>query len=559
MSDLNNYYQVLELNHDASLEEIKNSFRRLALRYHPDRNREPNSTQKFIKIVEAYEALCHEKVEKLNDFTELLIKPGSVSIETSDKYAFAKVTQGNAYFYGILRSSQNSQFLVVFRDGFGNSNRWINGKVYLIERDYLLWIKEFERPINAAVSDNGTIALLHTFKKDRLSSSSPKEFIDLGGTLTVIERSGKSLFTYEFGSNIQGCAISQNGNLVSVATLYPDNSIYCFDVERKTLSWRYPIHATKMPVLGLEFKGNQIDVFSGSNIATMGKKYTITIDGILLTEYEDKSDALKKIRKQPAQEKVNSLLAMVTSDNQEDVTEGLLQLVSFVKTKGAVPHYPKIVSTLGGLIQRENGQLEPIWKVLKQIMKREPERLNPVIDNIISQVKICDSNVTWVLMVLGELGGAKPSWLKGEERYIKQKLKSKSWNERRFAAFAIGNIGSADPCFVTDAIPVLIEYISDPEKVRNELNMEAQKELEFNKQLSVSPFLDLKISMSSCDIGMVGPFMLRDACIDAIGLIGKRFPDYVNNAIPLLEKLSVDAPSPYTIKKALHALDAIRG
>jgi curved DNA-binding protein CbpA/uncharacterized membrane protein (Fun14 family) len=297
MSDMDNYHQVLELNHDASIEEIKNSFRRLALRYHPDRNRDPNSTQKFIKIVEAYEALCHEKVEKLNDFTELLIKPGSVSIETFDKYVFAKITQGNAYFYGILRSSQNSQFFVVFRDGFGNFNRWINGKIYLIERDYLLWIKEFERPINAAISDNGTIALLHTFNKDRLSSSSPKEFIDLGGTLTVMERSGKSLFTYEFGSNIQGCAISQNGNLVSVATLYPDNSIYCFDVERKTLSWRYPIHTTKMPVLGLEFRGNQIEVFSGSNIATMGKKYTLTIDGILLAEYEDKLDALKKIIK----------------------------------------------------------------------------------------------------------------------------------------------------------------------------------------------------------------------------------------------------------------------
>jgi DnaJ-class molecular chaperone with C-terminal Zn finger domain len=557
MTDGTDYYRVLELDHNATLDEIKKSFRRLVLKYHPDRNTDSNSTQKFIKVVQAYEYLTEENVGKQLDFTDSLIKVGKISLETPDSYSSVKVTQGNAYFYGTLRSSENRQFLVIYRDGFGNLGNWINGKICLIERDYLLWIKEFERPINATISDNGTIALLHTSNKDNSSSSLPREFTDLGGKLTVLDRSGGSLFTYEFGSNIQGCAISLDGNLVSVATLYPDNSVYCFDVEEKRLSWKYRNHTTKVPVLGLEFKENQIVVYTGSNIATMEKTYSLTIDGTLVPEDQKKLDALKKIKRQPAQEKVISLLGMVTSGDQEDVTEGLLQLISFAKTKGAVTHYPKIVKTLQSLLQSNNSQVEPIWKVLRQIIKKEPDSLSPIVGDLISRVKTSHNHNEWVLMVLGELGGAKPSWIKDEKQFIKQKLRSKSWNERRYAAFAIGQIGAEDPSYVRDDIPLLIEYIKEPEKVRDELARAVQKD--FNDQVFQSPFLSVKITMSSYTIGTGWPYMIRDACIDAVGMIGKRFPDSVSGVIPVLEKLSLDAPTPYTIKKAVNALHAIKG
>lgn len=53
-----NYYEVLGLKPGASQEEIKKSFRSLALKYHPDKNKgSEESKQKFMKIVEAYEIL----------------------------------------------------------------------------------------------------------------------------------------------------------------------------------------------------------------------------------------------------------------------------------------------------------------------------------------------------------------------------------------------------------------------------------------------------------------------------------------------------------------------
>jgi curved DNA-binding protein CbpA len=54
---MDDYYNVLELNRNASLDEIRKSFRTLALRYHPDKNKNSDSKEKFMKIVEAYETL----------------------------------------------------------------------------------------------------------------------------------------------------------------------------------------------------------------------------------------------------------------------------------------------------------------------------------------------------------------------------------------------------------------------------------------------------------------------------------------------------------------------
>ena len=60
-----NYYETLGLEPGASQEEIKNSFRRLAMKHHPDKNKNSEeSRQKFMKIVEAYEVLSDEQARK---------------------------------------------------------------------------------------------------------------------------------------------------------------------------------------------------------------------------------------------------------------------------------------------------------------------------------------------------------------------------------------------------------------------------------------------------------------------------------------------------------------
>jgi molecular chaperone DnaJ len=51
------YYEVLAVPHDAGEKKIKDAFRELALKYHPDRNKQPDAEEKFKEIAEAYAVL----------------------------------------------------------------------------------------------------------------------------------------------------------------------------------------------------------------------------------------------------------------------------------------------------------------------------------------------------------------------------------------------------------------------------------------------------------------------------------------------------------------------
>lgn len=64
--DMNNdrlgiYYSMLNIAPGASAKEIKLAYRKLAFEYHPDRNTDPDSEEKFKDITEAYEILTGER------------------------------------------------------------------------------------------------------------------------------------------------------------------------------------------------------------------------------------------------------------------------------------------------------------------------------------------------------------------------------------------------------------------------------------------------------------------------------------------------------------------
>ena len=52
-----NYYEVLGVSKDASEQDIKKAYRSLSLKFHPDRNNEPDAQSKFQEINQAYEVL----------------------------------------------------------------------------------------------------------------------------------------------------------------------------------------------------------------------------------------------------------------------------------------------------------------------------------------------------------------------------------------------------------------------------------------------------------------------------------------------------------------------
>ncbi len=62
------YYKILEVPRTATQDEIKKSYRKLAMKYHPDRNKgDKTAESKFKDINEAYAVLSHEEKRKQYD------------------------------------------------------------------------------------------------------------------------------------------------------------------------------------------------------------------------------------------------------------------------------------------------------------------------------------------------------------------------------------------------------------------------------------------------------------------------------------------------------------
>jgi len=62
------YYEVLGVRRDASEEELKKAYRQMALKFHPDRNREdPKAEEKFKEASEAYEVLSDTQKRQVYD------------------------------------------------------------------------------------------------------------------------------------------------------------------------------------------------------------------------------------------------------------------------------------------------------------------------------------------------------------------------------------------------------------------------------------------------------------------------------------------------------------
>ena len=69
------YYEILEITKEANEDDIKKAYRRLAKIYHPDKNHEDTSGDKFKEINEAYTILSDPQTKMKYDNQENINEP----------------------------------------------------------------------------------------------------------------------------------------------------------------------------------------------------------------------------------------------------------------------------------------------------------------------------------------------------------------------------------------------------------------------------------------------------------------------------------------------------
>lgn len=103
------YYKILGISKNAKDDDIKKSYRTLALRYHPDKNKSPGAEETFKEIAEAYEVLSDKRKRDIYDtYGEEGLKGGLPGGGTRGPSGFSYE------FHGDPRAT--------FAQFFGNSN-----------------------------------------------------------------------------------------------------------------------------------------------------------------------------------------------------------------------------------------------------------------------------------------------------------------------------------------------------------------------------------------------------------------------------------------------------
>ncbi len=87
-------HQILGVQAGASQKEIKNAYRQLSLKYHPDRNKDDTNGEKFKKVTEAYQQLRSEEKKKAR------ISESEVATKYSDFWKKYDKTANEEFHFG---------------------------------------------------------------------------------------------------------------------------------------------------------------------------------------------------------------------------------------------------------------------------------------------------------------------------------------------------------------------------------------------------------------------------------------------------------------------------
>lgn len=110
------YYSILGVKRGATDREIKKAFRKLAMKYHPDKNKnDPDAEKKFVEIAQAYEILGDpDKRKQYDQFGEAAFGSGGGGNSGFGGFKFDDFFKGFDDAFGAHRSGRKSDRMFNF-------------------------------------------------------------------------------------------------------------------------------------------------------------------------------------------------------------------------------------------------------------------------------------------------------------------------------------------------------------------------------------------------------------------------------------------------------------
>ncbi len=103
------YYKILGVAKSTTDDEIKKAYRKLALQYHPDRNKEASAAEKFKEVTKAYEVLSDAQKRQTYD------QYGAAAFEQGGPGGQGPFGGGNPFGGGF--GGQNGPFTYTYTNG----------------------------------------------------------------------------------------------------------------------------------------------------------------------------------------------------------------------------------------------------------------------------------------------------------------------------------------------------------------------------------------------------------------------------------------------------------
>ncbi|OGG17009.1 hypothetical protein A3D77_03730 [Candidatus Gottesmanbacteria bacterium RIFCSPHIGHO2_02_FULL_39_11] len=156
------YYSLLGVSKSATPDEIKRAYRKLALEWHPDRNKSEGASEKFKEINKAYEVLGDPKKKDMYDqYGEAAFKPGVAGGGYPGggqqggqwgPFSYTYTTNGGgggSPFEGVDFGGFSDPFEIFesfFGGGFGRSQRK-QKEIYRIKIDFIEAVRGVEKTV----------------------------------------------------------------------------------------------------------------------------------------------------------------------------------------------------------------------------------------------------------------------------------------------------------------------------------------------------------------------------------------------------------------------------